>query len=551
MSAESDFEEARRRIEEAKTDEARELDLSNLTELVRIPDAITELRFSTLNMDRTDVRDLRILASMDNLQALYLSSTPVVDLSPLSSLSQLSRLDIDYTSVADISPLASNRQLRMLNLSATNVTDLSPLTRHSSLEVLYLAYAAIEDISPLDTLPNLSMLDLAHTNVVNLSPLANAKLLHWLRLSHSAVNDLSSLAKLTELTTLHLEHTPVRDLRILLRFPRLETPESTFEEVRFAGCSATTLDPQLAEIAKVEHRANRAKRLFARLREIGDDWPPVPQKAPDQQGAPRIDLVDGQIDLVHSRPDASEQSDPVKQKALERLREAVVHMCRVGNRYPDLDTCSRRLARLIEPDLAEIDLLEVHFELEIIRGIYNRRDEREGEDRLDAEAVGALDRVGMVGPGLTLDNADVERLEERRRRYREDPPSGETRKTQDDLSQSIADAPQLFGEDLREISDRLAAMEAKSDRQLAFQNDGNRNVIIVAGIAVADKLLWGMAGGPLSGVGNAASDWLVANGDTILFLADHWGEAFRAWITPILMRAREAASAASRLTKRH
>lgn len=74
----------------------------------------------------------------------------------------------------------------------------------------------------------------------------------------------------------------------------------------------------------------------------------------------------------------------------------------------------------------------------------------------------------------------------------------------------------------------------------------NKNTVIKAGSCVANH----MVGGVIGGTTLALSTWLVSNYETIGVLSPTWGVAFDAWITPIMMRAREAETAARGLLKR-
>lgn len=192
-------------------------------------------------------------------------------------------------------------------------------------------------------------------------------------------------------------------------------------------------------------------------------------------------------------------------------------------------------------------MLDVHFELEALRGTYERRGERKGEDIFGDEVIDALDKVLMIGPGLVLDNAQVEKLEARRDRYRGQVPDTDTLAAQDAMSDGIIEHPEVFGEHLRAYSEGFkAGSKLEMDRLRIGQNSANKNVVIVAGMYVVD----GMIGGPLSAAGENLLAWFIAESESISVLAPTWGVAFEAWITPVMMRARETNVAARALLKR-
>ncbi len=457
--------------------------------------------------------------------------------------------ELDFRGLSDLTqlpPEIADIDLTSLDLNGTQISDISVLEGMTGMTTLDLGGTRISDISALKGMAGMTSLFLGNTQISDIAVLRGMTGMTALYLDGTGVTDISALQEMTEITTLYLSDAQISDLRVLLNLTKLESPSNPGHWVSFTGIPALSLDPTLAEIAEITDIKERASKLFARLREVKDEWPLIPDAGPEQIGTPRVKLMGDRVELLHSHPNADEIADPVKQKTLERLRDAVDRMVRVGNRYPDIDDIARGLARRIEPDLSEIDLFEVHLDLEITRGIYERRNERQGEDVLEPEAVSALERVTMIGPGLTLDNEQVERLEERRARYSDSKPGKPDRDAQDALSQSVAGNERVFGDDLRALEDRLAQLDQKTDRLLSVQSDGNRNVIQVVGMTVATGVFWGVAGGPLSSVGTSGMEWLVANSDTILILAPQWGEAFKAWITPIIMRSREASASLPR-----
>ncbi len=111
----------------------------------------------TVNLAGQEVSDLSPLASLTNLDRLYLIDTRVSDLSPLASLTNLGYLGLSGTDVSDLSPLASLSNLRRLFLNGTVVSDLSPLASLTNLRRLFLNGTKVtkEEIAKLQAaLPN-------------------------------------------------------------------------------------------------------------------------------------------------------------------------------------------------------------------------------------------------------------------------------------------------------------------------------------------------------------------------------------------------------------
>ncbi len=101
------------------------------------------------------VSDLSPLATLTNLQSLYLFGTRISDLSPLATLAKLQSLDLSGTQISDLSPLATLTNLHSLVLRGTQVSDLSPLATLTNLHSLDLRGTQVSDLSLLATLTNL------------------------------------------------------------------------------------------------------------------------------------------------------------------------------------------------------------------------------------------------------------------------------------------------------------------------------------------------------------------------------------------------------------
>lgn len=392
------------------------------------------------------------------------------------------------------------------------------------LEELYLDNTKISDLSPLSSLTELKELYLDSVKVTDLTPLSNLKGLEKLWLNKSQVADLRPLLSLTNLAG-----------------------ASKLVAISFDKTPSIKLDYKLAELSEIVDPTERTAKTFAYLREIGDDWPPIPQMTPDQDTILTVSQTDdGRLDISPAIPDADELTDTVKRKAHALLQQASKSLEQIaGNMHPRLASSARTLSLHIDCPLEQVDMLDVHFELEALRGTYERRGER--EDIFGDDVIDALDKVLMIGPGLVLDNEQVEKLEARRDRYRGVPANPDVQTAQDQLSGRIALDPSLFGDTIRSYSVTFKEGHAEgSERLQAGQGILNKNTLIYIGSVVVS----GMAGGPLSALGNDLLAWLVAQSEVISVLAPTWGSAFEAWITPVMMRAREANSAARAILKR-
>ncbi|MBM7067838.1 leucine-rich repeat domain-containing protein [Actibacterium sp. 188UL27-1] len=506
-------------------------------DLEKIPPRIVELKdMKDLHLSRTRVTDLSPLSGATQLEALCLHGSPISDVSPLSQMISMTSLDLNKTLVSDIGIVRQMPKLTGLFFEDTKVTTLEPiqdlvelidlnLRGTQNLDLSISRDAGKQNLGCLERLKKLQLLHAARTNLDSLQPLVALENLNYLDIADTSVSDLRPMLEIGEFS----ERSAFANTTLI-----------------FAECTATKIDPKLRELSEIVNDTERTQQTLAYLRETGENWPPVETEAdfppislnsPEQEAAPRVIATETSVDVERAVVSEAKLNDLVRQKALERLRTAVNQLVRAGNRHPDLyDPCTS-LRDHILGDLSEIDLLEVHFELEELRGIFDRRDERTGEDVFEPDVVSALDRVGLVGPGLTMDNAEVERFEARRGRYLDLPTALKALQENDVLSRAILDDP-LYGEVIKSYSDlflRGAAREQEPARLRAGQSFLNRNTVITVGLVFAS----GFLAGPMEPISIASMQWLAKNYYTINALAPGWGQAFQVWITPILMRARE------------
>ena len=157
----------------------------------------------------------------------------------------------------------------------------------------------VEETRALTTLPPeisdlkwIEELDLDNTQVTDLSSIAGLLGLTEIYLDSVPVTDLSPLVSLTGLTKLWLDNSQVADLRPLLPLIKLaEEPE--YSGITYHNTPAAKLDPKLAELSKIEDPQIRATKTFAYLREVGDDWPPIPETSSQIPAPLQAEFNDG------------------------------------------------------------------------------------------------------------------------------------------------------------------------------------------------------------------------------------------------------------------
>ena len=155
----------------------------------------------TLQLERTAVRDIGSLRTLENLITLRVSEAPIADVSPLSKMRRLSELQLFGTGIQDITPLASLEDLRLLYLGGTDVRNIQALRSLKKLTSLSLGPGTVEDTMPLACLCELRKLYLGATDVNDLAPLAQLQNLEHLSLDAASTSepDFSPLFRLKKL----------------------------------------------------------------------------------------------------------------------------------------------------------------------------------------------------------------------------------------------------------------------------------------------------------------------------------------------------------------
>lgn len=410
-------------------------------------------------------------------------------------------LALDNTQISDFSHLTALTGLRTLSLDNTQITNLSPLTALTRLRTLSLSNTRISDFSPLTALTGLSTLTLSNTQISDLSPLTS----------------------LTRLSMLWLHNTGALDLRPLCGLTGLvEKPEGT--GLTFQATAATRADPRIAEIAKIEVPATRARELFAYL----DHWVPpgaipVPPK-PD----PLFEtiLINGQLELAADLPTQAERDEALKRALHERMKSAALDLARVaGNTFDRLASKARVLAGLLEKPFDELDLLSVHLEVEILQDRLTRG--TEDDVAFPDTVLGPLSDVTRAGPGLTLGHPSVDLYIARVRDARENPSPAKDEASHAALSVATIQDPQANGPLSIAMEQRIAALEDKAERQAGWTA---KHKWLVWVLGTSASLLGGLTVELIGqNFGVSITSFIVTNASILWDVALSYGAPFAGW----------------------
>ncbi|MGC1496710.1 MAG: leucine-rich repeat domain-containing protein [Sulfitobacter sp.] len=405
------------------------------------PDA-TELGLSIKNLEAIPLE----IATLSKLDWLDLSHTSITSAEPLSTLTKLETLSLNRTQVTSAEPLSTLTNLKRLSLTNTPITSVEPLTAHTDMSLLYLNGTQIETVETLANLTNLVGLDLEDTSISDLRPLKN-------------LNNLTS--------------------------------QEAYAGLTYKNCAATKLDPELKRLSEIEDNQERTRETLAYLKTL-TEWPPsrsrpIP-KEPDQDRILSVQITpDEKLDVDAATPTPEELDDRIKRACHTQLKEAVESFIAAsGNQHHRLTQRSRSFYEKLDKPFNDLDMLDLHFGIEMLADVLAKRDERKGEDILSAEMVVSLGEIARIGPGLVRDNADVEDFENRRTRD-DDLQAPIDQDVKDALLAKISTSDDIIGELLRSYADQ-AKGQAPSTRRGLAGTIINRNTIIAATAAVVSGI---------------------------------------------------------------
>jgi len=168
------------------------------TSMVRLAWIRNLVCLRTLNLERSQVTDLRPLAGLVNLQDLnLLGISGLQDLAPLAGLVKLKKLVLYNTGVKSLKALKDMRELEFLDVSETRVAEFKYLSGLVSLRKLEANGLSVTDLSPIAKLPSLRILELNNSDsLCDLSPCSDMVQVEELQLSGMDIEDLAPLASM-------------------------------------------------------------------------------------------------------------------------------------------------------------------------------------------------------------------------------------------------------------------------------------------------------------------------------------------------------------------
>jgi hypothetical protein len=421
------------------------------------------------------------------------------------------------------------------------------IAEFDGLRSLDLDNTRIHDLTPLAGLAGLQGLSLNQTAVQDLTPLAGLAGLQWLSLDQTAVQDLTPLAGLAGLRELFLDGTQVVDLRPIRDLSKL-VGEGPFGGLRFRRTPAVARDAELRRLSEIADDTERTRETLAYLRTL-PPWPePLPwqppaemlpgaaPEAPEPEGAPRIVAGAEGLDLGDTRPTQADRADPIKERLYARLPEAVAALLRFGNRYVEVKAPAEALRDLVAVAFAEAELLEIHLELAALTDLRKLNEQRQENERLDADCLAALNAVLRLGPGVTLGHPDVDLYEERLTAFEGSRQPATVAEGERRVAAGLSGDP-IASERLQRTAGALARA-GDAGRVAAYRRSFHRNVVLAL-VYVAGGVGDAATGHVFGEVTVAAARFLVFHTDAIMATAPAWGQTGYAWLEYMLIRAHQ------------
>lgn len=201
-------------------------------------------------------------------------------LKPLELLGNLEKIDCSASQIEDLAPLANMQELKVLNISSTYVESLKPLSALTKLEEIYCAYSFINTLEGLENCENLRKVDVAKAEFddfssapFDLQSLTSFKKLKVLALEATGITSLAPLMSLVELEELRISRNQVYDLTpltVMLNLKKLEIfqtqvsdlePLTYLTSLEFLNCSENS---NIVDISPVEKLPNLKVIFFSR-----------------------------------------------------------------------------------------------------------------------------------------------------------------------------------------------------------------------------------------------------------------------------------------------
>ncbi len=252
--------EVKQRIQEAETNNYRQLDLSDLA-LNEIPEEIYKYSDSIVRLDfrKNKLTNIDGLEQLPKLRRLWIPYNKFQELTGLEKLSKLEVLDAMDNNITRIEGLDKLTQLDDLRVGRNELSDLPGIEKLTELTRLDISGNHISHIRGFENLTKLEWLFAYRNEIEDISPLADLTNLEYLFLLSNKLTDISSLKKLTKLKLLWISSNQLTEFpEFLLKLDRPIVWENSSSEKKICAAGNPFTDPP-PEVIK---RGNEAIREY-------------------------------------------------------------------------------------------------------------------------------------------------------------------------------------------------------------------------------------------------------------------------------------------------
>ena len=183
-----------------------------------------------LDVSGNALRNLSVIADMQELKTLHLNNNAVTELTELQSLTQLTYLDVSFNSVSTLDPIRSITTLNTLIATQNQISDVQSLTSLRALQELDLSYNSLTDVSAFALCTEISVLNVSNNAITDISTLYTLEKLAHFDFSHNQVEVLPIFNKDVLLVTIDGSHNRIKDLDSLASLSRLNTVLMDYNE---------------------------------------------------------------------------------------------------------------------------------------------------------------------------------------------------------------------------------------------------------------------------------------------------------------------------------
>lgn len=250
------YQEALKRIQAAKENEATKLNLSKL-KLKEIPVELEDVRqLVELSLSNNQITEIKRLDQLINLKWLSLDDNQIMEIKGLDQLSKLMSLSLHNNQIVEIKGLDQMVKLTSLDLSSNQITEIKGLDRLVKLVSLSLDYNQITEVKGLNQLIKLTSLSLHGNQIIEIKGLNQLIKLIELWLSSNQIREIQGLGELTKLTELYMSNNQIMEIRGLDQLVRLKTLSLFSNQIK----EIKGLD-QLVNLTSLELDSNQIKEI--------------------------------------------------------------------------------------------------------------------------------------------------------------------------------------------------------------------------------------------------------------------------------------------------